>query len=105
MNQQFNDFIDKLIKDKDLRHEFADDPAGVLSREGIELPADYLPSKLDAGQLEERLNALNTFIARTQSSSPSFQIDKFSALAGRSFQLRDQRLIDPVATDTKGTII
>jgi hypothetical protein len=83
MNEQLNVFLEKLIGDKKLREEFARDPKGVLAREKIDLPAEFIPSTIDANKLEERLNALQLLASNIQSSRlKSFQIDKASLLAG-----------------------
>jgi hypothetical protein len=75
-----NKFIDKMLVDKALRKEFADNPKGVLKKEGIELPAGAIADKIDANLLEERLNALSLTMGTFDKMG--VRLDKFSALAG-----------------------
>ncbi len=85
MNEKLNAFLDKLIANKKLREDFARDPKGVLAKEKIDLPAEYIPSKIDANKLEERLNALQILSSSIQKPlAGGFQLDKaslFSALS------------------------
>jgi hypothetical protein len=106
MNEKFNVFIDKLIQNKKLRTEFAKDPKGVLAREGIELPKEMVPTKIEEAVLEERLNALNAFA--TQLQKPGLiGVDKFSLIAGGRIEKigRGGPGIGPIATDSRGTIM
>lgn len=58
------EFHDKLLKDKKFRGKFAADPKAVLKEEGIEVPEELIPEKVDLEALEQRA-AKATAVAAT----------------------------------------
>ncbi len=105
INEKFNAFIDRLTTDKNLRTDFANDPRGVLAKEGIKVPEEMIPPKVEVGVLEERLNALNAFTK--QFSQPGLlQPDKLSILASRSFEIPGRiPSKGPIASNATNTVI
>jgi len=100
-----NSFIDKLLDDADLRKEFADNPKGVLEKEGISLPEGMIADKLDGNVLEERLSALRMAVHGFDKRMGA-RMDRFSTLAGMGVGRVGGKL-DPgkVARTVIGTVV